>query len=68
MLLDIKGRWAASVVLNIYFVGSFSALYLWCINIQCTRVSQVRYVSQGIQEKKTVVFCYAGGSWGLWWM
>lgn len=48
------------MVQNIYFAGFFSALYLWHINIQCTLLSQVRYISQDIQEIKycNILLCW----------
>lgn len=48
------------MVQNIYFAGFFSALYLWHINIQCTLLRQVRYISQDIQEIKycNILLCW----------
>lgn len=45
---------------NIYFVGFFSALYLWHINMQYSLMNQVRYISQDIQEIKycNILLCW----------
>lgn len=73
-ILDVMGGLVASMVLTIYFAGFFSELYLWHINIQCTLVSQVRCISQGIQEIKhcNILLCWRqlvsvadGMIWGI---
>lgn len=60
VFLDTMGGEVASMVLNVYFAGFFSASYLWHINIQCTLVIQVRYISQDIQKNKccNILLCW----------